>query len=264
MPFISQKLRRETIYLSKNGRSDGDTLGSCGLLYNVNLSLPLPLSLLNKPEALIAKGIGVNDENSFPEPEAWAGVASSHIFHLVSALTLHNLSRLLLKGNSNGHQIAFAASCLHIVSPAGIFLSAPYGESLFSCLHHLGYYLFAKALLYQAELAFWKHDLMILLSGFLIALATSIRSNGLASGILFLYEVFVDGLHILKMGPSLERARKMAFTIAGGLSVSIGSIVPQYIAYRLYCRESESVGMSRQWCNRTIPSIYDFVQKHYW
>ena len=188
----------------------------------------------------------------------------SHISHLISILVLHSLVRLIFRDRPERHRIAFSASCLHILSPGGLFLSAPYGESLFSCLHFIAYYLFAKALSWQDASFFWRHDAAILFSGLFVALATSIRSNGIASGMLFLHEVGVDILHVLNTGICVKRIRKLMLTIMSGLLVSLGSIIPQYVAYQQYCQENETSETPRQWCHQMPPSIYNFVQTHYW
>jgi phosphatidylinositol glycan class V len=54
--------------------------------------------------------------------------------------------------------------------------------------------------------------------------------------------------------------RRLFAAIVGGLSVAAGSIVPQYLAWDIYCNTE----LSRPWCSRLLPSIYAFVQEAYW
>ena len=179
-------------------------------------------------------------------------------------MILYRLSNLLLPHHVRRQEIAFVASCLHILAPAGVFLSSPYGEGLFSSLHFLAYYLFGKALAWQASSAFWKHDVCIISSGFFLALATSVRSNGLASGIIFAHEVCIDALGVFSRRLTLQKLRKLVITCLGGAVVSIGSILPQYLAFQEYCLQGSIGNSLRPWCQQVPPSIYHFVQSHYW
>ena len=165
---------------------------------------------------------------------------------------------------SESLRIAFIASSLHIMSPAGMFLCAPYGEALFSLLQFLGYYFFAQSLTCHAESSFLYRDIALILSGLLIGLATTVRTNGLISGILFAVEVGLDGMQLIKSGFSLERLRKIAATGVGGMLVAAGSIMPQFLAYQQYCADHIAPDSLRPWCRMALPSIYNFVQTHYW
>ena len=208
-------------------------------------------------------GLGLRKPVQFPEIEAWTGIAISHVSHLISVSSLYYLCGLLFESQPQADSTAFIASCLHILSPAGVFLSAPYGESLFSCLHIGAYYLYAKALVWEQRASIWKRDAALLLSGLLIASAISVRSNGLASGFLFLHEALHDASMILKLGLKVQRARKLSVTVLAGLLVLCGSVIPQYIAYQEYCTKAAGVDV-REWCSKVPPSIYSFVQSHYW
>ncbi|EKD19904.1 GPI mannosyltransferase 2 [Drepanopeziza brunnea f. sp. 'multigermtubi' MB_m1] len=106
-----------------------------------------------------------------------------------------------------------------------------------------------------------SHDLSILISGICFGIATTFRSNGILNGLLLLEEAFRT-VYRLRDGPSLATVRRLMATGLGGMSVGAGFVVPQYIAYIEYCKGQQSV--ARIWCEGTLPSIYTFVQDHYW
>ncbi|PBP25318.1 glycosyltransferase family 76 protein [Diplocarpon rosae] len=106
-----------------------------------------------------------------------------------------------------------------------------------------------------------SHDLLVLFSGICFGIATSFRSNGILNGTLLLEEAF-KALYDLRNGLKLPRVRRLVATGLGGMSVGAGFGLPQYIAYGEYCGGQDTV--ARPWCERTIPSIYAFVQDHYW
>jgi len=83
----------------------------------------------------------------------------------------------------------------------------------------------------------------------------------LLSGILLLEEAFRT-LYFLRHGFYLSTVRRLLATGLGGVAVAIGFLLPQYIAYSEYCGQSSS-SAPRPWCDRTLPSVYNFVQVHY-
>ncbi|KAM3559922.1 hypothetical protein ARSEF4850_003916, partial [Beauveria asiatica] len=57
----------------------------------------------------------------------------------------------------------------------------------------------------------------------------------------------------------------------GGVLVAMGSAIPQYVAYTIYCGgggggggEERAAVVRPPWCDRTVPSIYSYVQDVYW
>ncbi|KAK4545850.1 hypothetical protein LTR36_002414 [Oleoguttula mirabilis] len=165
-------------------------------------------------------------------------------------------------------QLAFTTACLHILSPAGLFLSAPYGEATFALFNFLGLLCYARAIqnrfetfadAYQVD-AFWT-----LGAGIWFALASTIRSNGLLSGIVFAWDVLATLprlQHILR-NRDKEQLTRLFATIAAGTILAIGFAFPQALAYNEYCTGA-SGSASRPWCQTFPPSIYSFVQEHYW
>lgn len=73
-----------------------------------------------------------------------AGVIIAHAAHGLSVLVLYCLGCAIFSGRK-GRMLAFIAACLHIFSPAGLFLSAPYGESTYALLSFTGYFLFVQS-----------------------------------------------------------------------------------------------------------------------
>lgn len=249
------KSLREVISTSRNGLGDGDILSCFGFA----LPVGLPFAFLWKcddelceidgfaPSAI--RKLGVPDYEGL---EAIVAISIAHISHLLSVIVLYHLTLTVFAGAVG---TAFTAAVLHILSPAGLFLSAPYAESSCAFLTFAGCLLFAKSLGPSSA----TKDLQILASGLVLGLATTFRSNGLLNGILLLEEAFRT-LHSLTQSFQPGALRRLFATGLGGLAVAVGFLFPQYIAYSEYCGQ----GMGRPWCERTFPSVYVFVQAHYW
>lgn len=184
--------------------------------------------------------------------EPLAGILLSNISHLLTALVLYKLTLLL----SRSAKIALLSSVLCIISPGGLFLSAPCGESMCSFFSFLGALLFA--LRYQSKTL---GGLYVVAAGASFGIATLVRSNALAYGLLFAAETLRTAWQFLQK-PSASRFVHLGLTGLGGVLVACGSIVPQYMAWRVYC-DAEN-GLVRPWCSNTLPSIYTFVQDYYW
>ena len=207
---------------------------------------------------------------------ALVGIAIAHVSHLLSVLTLFTLSKSVFAELSQGYPrratvLGLISGFLHIISPAGMFLSAPYAESLFSFLQFSGYYLYAQSKLMMVyPSSHWliaKKDLYVLSSGMVFGLATSVRSNGLLSGILYAYDAVEEIISLLR-SRSLYSMRLGRFfsTILAGLSVAAGAIYPQYLAYLEFCTGSQARNEQKlsPWCSHYPPSIYAWVQQRYW
>lgn len=91
--------------------------------------------------------------------------------------------------------------------------------------------------------------------------ACTVRSNAILNGLLLLEEA-VRALYSLTGGLELAKMRRLVSAGIGGLCVGIGFLLPQYVAYTEYCTSSDVP--AREWCSRALPSIYTFVQEHYW
>ncbi|KAI5821332.1 GPI mannosyltransferase 2 [Pyronema omphalodes] len=186
-----------------------------------------------------------------PTVEIVSAIIISNACHLASVFVLYYLT-LQCTNNPRPKQIAWLAAVLHIISPAGLFLSAPYSESLFSFLAFFGTYVFARSLSVIKAQRHIYGSILTVLSATTFFAACTVRSNGLLNGILF-FAAFISAL--LKF--SIFRVGVLGI---GGLIVGAGLVVPQYIAYQEFC----SPEALRPWCTKIIPSIYTFVQELYW
>lgn len=159
----------------------------------------------------------------------------------------------------NPTQFSFLAAGLHIISPAGIFLSAPYAESFFSFFNFFGFYLFAESLEEHTRTQTTKSEGLMLLSGILFGVATTIRGNGLLSGLLY-------GLEGVKeiIEPNNPRFRRLSSIVLGASLMAFCAMLPQVLAYSDFCVNVNPSEMQRPWCSHQIPSIYAWVQNHYW
>lgn len=189
--------------------------------------------------------------------EPLAGIAVSHISHLLSVLVLYQLGLTLSKNK----RLSFTAALLHIVSPAGLFLSAPYAESTFTFLSFLGYLFLAKGLLTgpDHEERRFAHDAALISSGLWFAFSCFFRSNGLFSGVPFAFALAAE----LTSYPNLASIRRRLALVVGGSAIAVGFLAPQLSAYLSFCVRQGDEAL-RPWCDKGLPSIYTFVQAHYW
>ncbi|EEH20926.2 hypothetical protein PABG_03157 [Paracoccidioides brasiliensis Pb03] len=192
---------------------------------------------------------------------AMIGIGLSHVCHYLSVLSLYGLSKNVFDDGDSRYVLSLLAAAFHIISPAGAFLSAPYGEPVFSFLNLTGIYTYVSALRDDRRGYMFARDVKFLTAGGLFAAVTTIRSNGILSGMLFAYDAVLGLINIFARGISLPQVRRMFFVVAGGSLILLGVVGPQYRAYTLFCQNSDE---RRSWCDNTIPSIYTFVQNHYW
>ncbi|PWY94765.1 GPI mannosyltransferase 2 [Aspergillus sclerotioniger CBS 115572] len=195
--------------------------------------------------------------------ESALGVAVAHVAHATSAAVLHGLACTIFPG-IQGRKLAFIAACLHILSPAGLFLSAPNAESTHSLLSFTGALLFARSLSVSG-ISTSIQDGLLVLAGIMYGLSTAARGNGLLNGVILLEEAF-RVLYSIAQDFSFAKFRRLAAVGLAGICAGLGFILPQYIAYQQFCanRTLTDEWPSREWCYRAIPSIYSFVQEHYW
>jgi len=192
-----------------------------------------------------------------------AGIVTSNLCHLFSVLVLYRLLTVSV-GSQQLHRVAFVGAVLHVITPASLFLSAPYTEALFSLLNLTGmlHYARSRTIAHDALPSIWE-DACKLSSGMLFALATLMRSNGLLSGLVLLYDVARYLPRVISMRLTVHDVRRIIVTCVSGSLVALAFVWPQCLAYAEFCSlDGEPAG--RPWCKRGIPSIYSWVQSHYW
>lgn len=199
-----------------------------------------------------------------PFNDVVAGILVAHLSHFLSVFALFELSQTVHPATSSPHRdrFSFLAAAFHIISPAGIFLSAPYAESLFSLLNFTGMYSYAAAHSNDNASQRWKRNALTILAGVLFGLGATVRSNGLLSGLIFVIDAFQSARSILYSSNFRVYLRDLCVTVMAGILLGFGTIIPQHLAYMEYC--STSGGDLRPWCASTVPSIYAWVQKQYW
>jgi phosphatidylinositol glycan class V len=194
----------------------------------------------------------------------------ANISHLLSVLVLYRLARTLTPPSKNA-SIPFVAATLHIISPAGLFLSAPYAESLFSLLQFSAILLYCRStpglvstrsIPETTSQRFLSHDVYLILSGFLFAIAATVRGNALFAGSIYAYDGMALLPHLLPLPRSLKIVRHAVSIILAGLLILSGFAFPQFLAYSEYC--TGDVTPTPEWCSAIPPSIYAYVQNHYW
>ncbi|KAH6640619.1 GPI mannosyltransferase 2 [Chaetomium tenue] len=202
--------------------------------------------------------------------EALAGILVANTAHLLSALVLYRLGQVVWRDQT----LSLVAALLHVISPAGLFLSAPYSESSFALLAFSGYLLFALGCRAEGNNnssdSPTRRDLYTISAGVLFGAATAFRSNGLLNGAPFAWEVLRHLPAFVRRPTAIDTLRRLAALGVGGAAVAAGSLGPQAAAYLRYCIPSGASGgeenllLPRPWCQGYLPSIFTFVQQHYW
>ena len=258
MLSTSLKLLDEVIYTSKNGLSGGDLRGFWRGFVEVEASSSLITAFSDN---LGANALGIGGRVSV---EALAGILVAHLSHLLSVLVLHDLSRTLFETHSGlrTSEFTFISAFLHIITPAGMFLSAPCAESLFSLFQFTAFNMYVRSIQAHESDATVLRDVEVIASGMLVGLATTMRSNGILSGLIFAYDAVVTAMKIFKTR-NFTLIPKLVAAGYAGLLVALGAAIPQFLAYVDYCLQA-STEDRRPWCRQLVPSIYGWVQEHYW
>ena len=200
--------------------------------------------------------------------EALVGTVLSHVSHLLSTLLLYLLAfRLLPIGQgkaATGPSTPLVAACLYIASPAGIFLSAPYIEAPFATLQFLGTLSCVEAWREEEQDGILgKKCLLTIIGGACFGLSSTFRSNGLLSLLVFLAPCLSAVKQFLRKPVDVNNITYGVSLAIACLLTLAGTVGPQYIAYEAYCSQPRDQSL-RPWCDRLLPSIYSFVQDHYW
>jgi phosphatidylinositol glycan class V len=221
-----------------------------------------------------------NASNSIPESfvsVVVTGIVVSHIAHFIAVGLVFGICFTILPtSRTRACSIAFTAAVLHIVSPAGLFLSAPYGESLYAALTFAGVWSHATAFsaldtdnshtLFPSKITGGSISLrsafFLILSSIFFGLGSLIRGNGLLNGLVFVFDMapyFCSLPSMLRRRDIHDLLTTATIGFAGailGLIYASGQLEP----YLRHCTN----GNDRPWCSTFPPSIYTFVQSHYW
>ena len=194
------------------------------------LSVPLsPLFFLLPPRSVfLICGICIN--------MAAFSTAAILLYLLTMELTRHQPLSLL-------------SAALFCFTPASVFMSAVYTESLFVCCSFAGMLSLQRSSSYTAALCF--------------SLASATRSNGVVLIGFLLYYHFLELVHSYECREALQTLLKIAFQV---LLVVLPFLLFQAYGYLKFCTtEEEETGVSPPpWCSWPLPFSYSSIQSRYW
>ena len=167
----------------------------------------------------------------------------------------------------NNENLAWKSSIFYCISPASIFLSAIYSESLFHLLTFLGLYSLYKHKHENGNLSVFS----ILQASVFFNLATLTRSTGMLY-IIFIGYVLLQDLIFYCTQPKLTLCKRLEKSIRniilGIISLMIiilAYVLVMYHPYKIYCsNEDNSIQEKPEWCNWKIPNAYTYIQLHFW
>lgn len=157
-----------------------------------------------------------------------AGVLISNLAFVGAAVALYNLTLRLFQSE----QIAKYSAILFCFTPASIFMSAVYTESLYALFSFTGLLLF--------ERNEW------LLSSLVFALGSATRSNGM----LFIGFFLFSALHHLRMLPKALLCSCI--------------VVSPIVLFQLYARHQLCANDTFPFCDAIYPNVYGYIQSAYW
>ncbi|XP_075897241.1 palmitoyltransferase ZDHHC18-A [Nelusetta ayraudi] len=199
---------------------------------------------------------------------------------LLSAVALHALSRTVLQDR----RLALLSSLLYCVTPANVFMTAGYSESLFAALTFGGLFLLEKGFPLRACLA--------------LGIATAARSNGLVNAGFLLYLPALSAISQIRVYRMTTRGHQRVFgyvlvvvrllltSLLGTAVIALPFCAFQYYGYRTFCTPSVSLehvplallSLAQRkgyrvpdenshpplWCMRPFPLLYSHIQDVYW
>ena len=120
---------------------------------------------------------------SVHDSELWqvtaTGVMLSHAMHYLSMILIYHLAHLVNKQLPRMQQdFAVLTAILYTISPAGVFLSAPYSEPLFAFCNLFGLLLYLRGISQASRHQTSAGPLLVILAGAVFGFATAVRCNG--------------------------------------------------------------------------------------
>lgn len=161
-----------------------------------------------------------------------SGILISNLSHLVSYISLYHLT-LHLFGD---YRMAYQSSIFFLIQPASIHMTTLFSEGTFAALVITGMWSFVHG--YDAAAAI------------LFSLSGLVRSNGILLSGFFLYRsVFL-----------FKTVRRLCKDVTLALISASGGCLYLLSCHQKYCTREEKA----EWCYRTIPNIYSYIQAKYW
>ncbi|XP_068426313.1 palmitoyltransferase ZDHHC18-A isoform X2 [Clinocottus analis] len=199
---------------------------------------------------------------------------------LLSAVALYALSRVVLQDR----RLALLSSLLYCITPANVFMTAGYSESLFAALTFGGLFLLEKGFIFRACLA--------------LSIATAARSNGLVNIGFLLYLPSLHAICQIRVYRTTTKGCSKVFryvlavvrvlltSLLGTAIIALPFCAFQYYGYRTFCTPSLSLerippallslaelkgyrvpdenGPPPLWCMKPLPVLYSHIQDVYW
>ncbi|CAG6015777.1 unnamed protein product [Menidia menidia] len=199
---------------------------------------------------------------------------------LLSVVALHALSRIVLQDR----RLALLSSLLYCFTPANVFMTAGYSESLFAALTFGGLFLLEKGFTVRACLAF--------------SIATAARSNGLVNIGFLLYLPSLHAITQIRVYRTTTTGHSKVLhylwaivsllltSLLGTAVIALPFCAFQYYGYRTFCTPSTSLeqvhpalmslaerkgyrvpdenGPPPLWCMKPLPLLYSHIQDVYW
>ena len=155
------------------------------------------------------------------------------LYLLTMDLTHHNLLSLL-------------SSALFCITPASVFMSAVYTESLFVCLSFAGMLCIQRSRTFAASVFF--------------SLASATRSNGVVLAGFIIYHHTMTLLHRPNCRTVLYTIAKMSIQV---VLIFLPFVLFQTYGYIKFCT-SVSLDDVPTWCSLMVPISYSSLQSRYW
>lgn len=164
--------------------------------------------------------------------------------HFLAAVVLYHYTYAVFQSARifSAKRMAFASLALFVLSPAGVFLTAPYSESIAALFSFLCLYL--REISLGSRLGAKPNRILYVVSGFAAALAFGFRANCLLLGVIYVYDL--RNMHVLP--------------VLTGLVLGLAFCVSQVANYTAICLDGKRGG----WCLHAVPSLYAYAQSHYW
>ena len=225
--------------------------------------------------AFLSGFLVARDQVPSTEVVALVGIVVSHACHLASVFVLYALTLDVWGRGEEEEEVkrfALLSGILHVLSPAGVFLSGVYAEGLFALGHFVGCWCFVRGKRACFDGSEGCGAVFSLLAGVVWGLVAMVRGNGILTGLIFVCEAVGHGWALMQSFRNGSAARissaqknlvRLVTDLFSGFLMGVLAGYPQYLAYDQYCLRAAKEDR-RPWCSSYIPSIYAFVQKEYW